>query len=176
MIKKIKNLIFEGAEKRKSLYDIYYKEDNKPKPLVIFAHGFKGYKDWGSFDLLAEKFAENDFNFLKFNFSHNGGTVENPIDFPDLEAFGNNNFSKELFDLEVIIDLAINSSDLNIDKDNIWLLGHSRGGGISIIKTLENRYIRGIITLGSISEFEKRFANIEALKVWANPICRLKVL
>ena len=26
--------------------------------------------------------------------------VKNPIDFPDLEAFGNNNFSHELNDLE----------------------------------------------------------------------------
>ena len=37
--------------------------------------------------------------FVKFNFSHNGTTLESPSDFKDLESFGNNNFSKELYDL-----------------------------------------------------------------------------
>ena len=43
--------------------------------------------------------ARNGFAFVKFNFSHNGGTIENPIDFPDLKAFGNNTYGKEVADL-----------------------------------------------------------------------------
>ena len=55
---------------------------------------------------MAKEFAKDGFCFIKFNFSHNGGTVEQPIDFPDLEAFGNNNYTKELDDLESVIRLG----------------------------------------------------------------------
>jgi len=60
---------------------------------------------------MAESFANAGFFFIKFNFSHNGGTVKQPIDFPDLEAFGNNNYTKELDDLETVIDWIYSNSD-----------------------------------------------------------------
>ena len=88
-----KNLILTSTDKKPILLDIYYTGKKKEKPVVIFCHGYKGFKDWGAWHLVAEAFAETGFCFVKFNFSHNGGTVENPIDFPDLEAFANNNFS-----------------------------------------------------------------------------------
>lgn len=76
---------------------------------------------------MAEAFASAGYFFIKFNFSHNGGTVEQPIDFPDLEAFGNNNYTKELDDLEAVIDWIYKSSEFenNLDKTNINLIGHS---------------------------------------------------
>ena len=93
---------------------------------------------------MAEKFAEAGFFFVKFNFSHNGTTVEDPHNFADLEAFGNNNYSKELSDLGVVIDYF--SEYDTIDEHKIILIGHSRGGGISIIKTYEDERINGLIT------------------------------
>ena len=62
--------------------DLFYKQNNTKKPLVIFCHGYKGFKDWGAWNLVAETFAKSECFFVKFNFSHNGGTAENPIDFP----------------------------------------------------------------------------------------------
>ena len=37
--------------------------------------------------------------------------MEDPIDFPDLEAFGNNNFSKEVDDLGSVIDWVCNNNE-----------------------------------------------------------------
>ena len=88
-----KNTVIEKAGYKSILLDFFYNSGKKKMPLVIFCHGYKGYKDWGAWDLVAERFAEEGYFFLKFNFSHNGGTVQNPIDFPDLEAFAQNNFS-----------------------------------------------------------------------------------
>ena len=62
--------------------DLTYKKDSKN--LVVFCHGFKGFKDWGCWNLVANLFAENDLKFLKFNFSHNGVTLDNPLKFFDL--------------------------------------------------------------------------------------------
>ena len=90
-----KNIIIPGKHNKPIITDVFYTENNTPKPVVIFCHGYKGFKDWGAWDLMAKAFAEAGFFFVKFNFSHNGGTAEQPIDFPDLEAFGNNNYTKE---------------------------------------------------------------------------------
>ena len=98
-MRKIKNIEIEGEHHRPIMVDLFYKESASPKDIVIFCHGYKGYKDWGAWNLVAETFAKQDFFFLKMNFSHNCGTREQPIDFPDLEAFGQNNFIKELDDL-----------------------------------------------------------------------------
>ena len=70
--------------------DLTYTIDSKN--LVVFCHGFKGFKDWGPFNTMAKSFANENFFFLKFNFSHNGTSVDDPCNFIDLESFGNNNF------------------------------------------------------------------------------------
>ena len=88
-MKILKNIIVEGKHQKPIVTDVFYQENLNPKKVVIFCHGYKGFKDWGAWNLMAETFANAGFFFIKFNFSHNGGTVEQPIDFPDLEAFGN---------------------------------------------------------------------------------------
>jgi pimeloyl-ACP methyl ester carboxylesterase len=138
-------------------------------PVIIFCHGYKGYKDWGAWNLVAKEFANNNFFFLKFNFSHNGGTVKNPIDFPDLNAFGNNNFTHELNDIERVFSFLNGNPEFfkNIDLANLFLIGHSRGGGICAIKASENKQIKGLITWAGVSNFKIRFnENSEEFDEW----------
>ncbi|SFN21952.1 Acetyl xylan esterase (AXE1) [Chryseobacterium oleae] len=162
LIKEI-NIKLGNPETRDFLADAFYPETDEKLPLVIFVHGYKGYKDWGAWNLMAEKFAEAGLFFVKFNASHNGTTVEDPHNFADLEAFGNNNYSKELSDLGVVIDHFVKYP--NVDDQRIVLIGHSRGGGISIIKTFEDERINGLITLASVDTLE-RFPRNEALENW----------
>ena len=154
-----KNLLLHRKGKKTIVYDVFYKADTKPKPLIIFCHGYKGYKDWGAWDLVAERFAEEGYFFLKFNFSHNGGTVQNPIDFPDLEAFAQNNFSNELDDLEAVINFISSTIDFEneLNSKAISLIAHSRGAGIILIKASENLKIRNVITWAGVSDFKARF-------------------
>lgn len=165
----MKNLILNTPHKRPILYDIFSKGSSKePCPLIIFSHGYKGFKDWGAWNLVAQQFMEEGINFLKFNFSHNGGTIENPIDFPDLEAFAKNTYSLELEDLQRIIDLVISE---NFQKDfpisQLVLMGHSRGGGVSLIKASEDLRINKVVTWASVSDFRPRFMeNTLAFEEW----------
>ena len=154
-----KNTVIEKAGYKSILLDFFYNSGKKKMPLVIFCHGYKGYKDWGCWNLVAKEFASNNFFFIKFNFSHNGGTVNNPIDFPDLNAFGNNNFTHELNDIERVISFVTANKDLseNVDLNNIFLIGHSRGAGICAIKASENKRIKGLITWAGVSDFKIRF-------------------
>ena len=134
------------------------KKTAQPKPIVIFCHGFKGFKDWGHFNYLGERFAEENCVFVKFNFSHNGTTVEDPLNFGDLEAFGQNNFTKELFDLQAVVDSLTSNEELKseIDISRMGLLGHSRGGAISIIYASEDKRITKLATWAAVSDIVNR--------------------
>lgn len=154
-----KNNILRATDKKPILFDSYYERSGHPKPVALFCHGYKGFKDWGAWNLVAEAFAEAGFFFLKFNFSHNGGTVQQPEDFPDLEAFAQNNFSKELEDLDRMLVHILNDKKFRnlIDPQNVSLIGHSRGGGIVLIKAEEDPRIRKVVTWASVSDFKMRF-------------------
>ena len=162
MIQKIKNLIVHGAGTKPMSTDIFFEENSIPKPVVIYAHGFNGFKDWGHFDIIAERFAVAGFVFVKFNFSHNGTTPEQPEAFADLEAFGNNNYTKQLEDLGHIIDWVCSQYNLyknEIATEQISLIGHSMGGGISIIKTAEDNRIKKLVTWAAISQCKTPWGN-----------------
>ncbi len=167
-MKIIKNHIIDGRHQKPILIDCFFNENDKPKPIVIFAHGYKGFKDWGCWNLVAKQFAENNFFFTKFNFSHNGGTIEQPIDFPDLEAFAENNYTKELDDLQSVIEFILSTDvfKLELDTNNITLIGHSRGGGIVTIKASEDSRVTKLITWASVCDFGKRTATIDDLEEW----------
>jgi uncharacterized protein len=148
-----KEFIIDGSLERPITMDVTLPlEYSDISPVIIFSHGFKGFKDWGHFNLLANKFAEQNFIFIKFNFSYNGTTPENLTDFADLEAFGNNNFSRELDDLNLVINWAEKTYN-----SNLTLIGHSRGGGISLLKTKEDPRIKKVVSWASPASFENRY-------------------
>jgi len=163
-----KNIILERIDKKPILIDTFYTEALIDQPIVIFCHGYKGFKDWGAWNLMAEGISNAGFCFIKFNFSHNGGTMENPIDFPDLEAFGNNNYTKELEDLNDVIYWLKTKFENNkhINTNQITLIGHSRGGGIAILKASEDIRITKLITLASVSDFGSRSTLTDELETW----------
>lgn len=154
-----KNILLPRKDKKTIAYDIFYKADNIPKPVVIFCHGYKGYKDWGAWNLVAEHFAKEGYFFLKFNFSHNGGTPNNPIDFPDLESFAQNNFSKELDDLEDMLNFISTTDNFGneLNQNLISLIAHSRSAGIILIKASEEPRVKNVITWAGVSDFKARF-------------------
>jgi dienelactone hydrolase len=157
---KIINEKIQQQNGRNSLTDIRFTDDHKLKPIIIFCHGFKGFKNWGHFDLIADTFANAGFVFVKFNFSMNGTTEENPTDFADLEAFGNNNFETELNDLGTVIDFIEQHADQYYgNATEIYLIGHSRGGGIAILKTAEDKCIKKLATWASVKDVADFFIN-----------------
>lgn len=162
------DFIIDGKHQKPILIDASYLSDKVNLPVIIFCHGYKGFKDWGAWNLMANAFAEAGFCFIKFNFSHNGGTIEQPIDFPDLEAFGNNNYTKELDDLESVINWVLENDKIKSvsNIENTSLLGHSRAGGIVSIKAEEDPRIKKIISLAGVSSFGKRTSTTGDLEQW----------
>lgn len=162
-----KEFTLNSYANRPFLMDISFKSNEQKKPIILFVHGFKGFKDWGFFNLMSQWFTEHGFFFIKFNFSHNGTTTNAPLDFADLEAFGNNNFSKELLDLDTLLDHVFSKENASLyqqaDTNNITLLGHSKGGATAIIKAYEDRRITRLVTLAAVLDIKSRYAEKEII-------------
>lgn len=167
-MKSIKNKQINGANNRPILMDIYLPEATAAVPVVVFAHGFKGFKDWGCWHLIAEAFVKEGFAFIKFNFSHNGTTPENLEDFADLEAFGHNTYSKEWWDLDYVLDWVktVEGTDYCFDTNQLTLIGHSRGGGMAIAKAAHDNSIKNLVTWASVPSLAWLWADEKVKKQW----------
>lgn len=163
----MKNRIYQGANERDSLYDINMPTNWNGK-LIIFIHGYMGFKDWGCWNLVSSFFALHNYAFLKYNVSHNGCTIDSPIDFDDLDAFSINTYKNELEDFDSIINLAKNQLS---EISDIFIIGHSRGGGIALLQS-NNPEVAKICSWAGISSISMRFPKGEALEKWKNEIIR----
>jgi dienelactone hydrolase len=106
-------------------------------------------------DRIAEAFADAGFAFVKFNFSHSGATVALPEEFADPEAYGLNSYTKELHDLETVLNWVSNPANsfaTDFDATRIGLVGHSRGGGIALLKAGEDSRVKAVTTWASVAE------------------------
>ena len=138
----------EGAAGKTIFGDYTYDDQLTVLGTIIFVHGFKGFKDWGAHNKTAEFFASGGYRYLKFNFSHSGVTAENPNDVTDMDAFASNTVSKELYDLDQVVNYAMTHSE-----SPLMLIGHSRGGGLAILKAGKDNRVAKLITWSSISDF-----------------------
>lgn len=138
-----------GSNGKAIIGDLTYDAKNTKAPLVIFVHGFKGFKDWGAHNLVARYFAQNGYRYLKFNLSHSGVSPEKPNDVSDLEVFASNTVSKEMVDVDLVIDYALQ----NLNVKELYLIGHSRGGGLSILQAASNPHVKALMTWSSIADF-----------------------
>lgn len=160
-----KNKLYVGAEGRSSVFDCTISSDDRA--VVVFVHGYKGFKDWGAWNSMGEVLRSNGIGFVSMNLSHNGGTPENPIDFPDLDAFGKNCYSYELQDIDIIITEVKRLIEVELEANiPIVLMGHSRGGGVAVLAASKDSRISKLITLAAISDIGMRFPDGEELRLW----------
>lgn len=125
-------------------------------PTVIVCHGFKAFKDWGPFPAIGRALAESGFVSIVFNFSHNGIGREFKK-FSEPKRFSVNTISLELADVEAILN-AISINELEcpvLDSSRIGIIGHSRGGGIAIIKASEDERIKAVAGWSTVAYFNR---------------------
>ena len=148
MIKK-EQFILSGSGDKTISGDVTCEENHTNQPNILFVHGFKGFKDWGAHNLVADFFAENGYRYFKFNLSHNGVSAALPNDVTDLDAFASNTTSKELKDLDTMINYVKHT----YPSSPLYLIGHSKGGGLVVIKGAGDERISKIVTWSAIADF-----------------------
>lgn len=164
---KLSNRTYTGSMGRQSLIDVEIPE-NFSGELVVFVHGFMGFKDWGAWNLVQQFFLDKNYGFCKFNLTHNGGTIENGIDFPDEAAFGNNCYSFEVGDIGYALNWLMTEV---LELKKIRLIGHSRGGGGVILagqKFAHSYPISSVHTWAAIADIGMRFPSGVELDKWRN--------
>jgi uncharacterized protein len=157
------NAVYTGAEGVQNTYDMTL-PNNYNGTVLLFMHGFMGFKDWGCWKLFMDHFVNLGFGFCRFNVSHNGTTIEHPNDFVATEAFGKDSYFMELTDLKIMIELVRSKIGL---QDKLILIGHSRGGGVVLLGSNDDR-VSAVVSLAGISSIEKRFPSGEGLEGWRN--------
>ncbi|MFT7617856.1 MAG: dienelactone hydrolase [Planctomycetota bacterium] len=137
-------------------WDLVLPQSSSSKPgVVVIVHGFKGFKDWGFFPELAKRIAANGMAALSINTSHNGVGLDNDQDeFTRLDVFADNQTSFEVSDIETMIAAIQNDSlydGVALDKSNIALLGHSRGGAAVLLAAARQEDMKAVVTWASVN-------------------------
>lgn len=137
-------------------------------PVIIFLHGFKGFKDWGTFPDACEDIARSGFGVLAMNFSLNG-IGENKTEFDRLDLFERETLSQDLSDIEYIIRALqkgeIQDTHTSLNTDEIGIVGHSRGGHTAIVASTEFESIRCLVTWSAVANYIGRWTE-EKIKAW----------
>lgn len=140
--------------------DLSQAEQQSPKALMICVHGVKGFKDWGFWNPFAQVAAEAGFCVLKFNFALNGMSETDMENFPLLDNFARNTLSRELEDLTDVLDY-VGTSDLKALP--IYLVAHSRGGGIATLTTAKDPRIQKLVTWNAVGDYQARLTEAQVL-------------
>ena len=156
--------------KRPISADVTWEDDFENMPIVVFCHGYKGFKDWGCWNLMAREFASRGLIFFKFNFSMNGVTADDLSEITDIESFSQNKYSFELEDITAILDHVNSCSFLESigrRKDRIILVGHSRGGAMALLSARDER-VSKVISLAAPDDLSERMPDLPELSNWKN--------
>lgn len=131
-------------------YALYGSELPAGSPGIVYAHGLKGFKDWGFVPYCGDFFARKGFRFLAFDFSHNGVSEGQPGEISDLDAFEANTYSLEISELHQV--LAWMKAQYAAP---LGLVGHSRGGGMALLAAAHQAPADALATWAAISTVER---------------------
>ncbi len=104
-----------------------------PHPSVIVLHGFPGYED--NYDL-AHSLRRCGMNVLRFHYRGSWGVK------------GTFSFLHCIEDVKEVIDFMTKNETIqkyNIDKDNIFMVGHSMGGFLTLTNCIDERIKASVV-------------------------------
>lgn len=113
--------------------------------VVLVAHGFKGYKDYGMFPWLSIQLSSEGFEVHRFNFAHSGmGALDGPFEREDL--FEQSTWNRQVEDLQILVDT------FSIPDRPLFICGHSRGGVSTLLSVGRGVVeVNGVMTLATPS-------------------------
>lgn len=133
--------------------DVRIPEGPPPRAAVVLVHGFKGFRTWGFFPWMAERLVEAGFASVVADFSLNG-VGSTPGEFTELEAFARNTYTRELEELDQLLEALGGGGVLPVPPERIGLVGHSRGGGDAILAASRGG-VDALVTWAAVSTFER---------------------
>jgi len=151
-------------------YDLYVPAGNQQArfPVVLFLHGFKGFKDWGPFPDACYELSRAGFGVVALNFSMNG-VGESLTEFDELDLFARETLSQDLDDVGSVIQAlkreVIATDRAELITDTVGLLGHSRGGQTAVAAAAEYSEISCLVTWSAVADYNARWSG-EMIEDW----------
>ncbi|MCP4724651.1 MAG: prolyl oligopeptidase family serine peptidase [bacterium] len=157
--------ILEMNPYRKIYGDLRIPENPSRQPLIVFCHGFKGFKDWGGWHYALDRFCMADNFVISVNFSHNG-TGADLMNFTELDMFAENTIGKEIEDLKFLLGEIENNPIFSSNKwePRIGIIGHSRGGGTVILASSGDDRINAVVTWAGMASWDRYLEQKESWK------------
>lgn len=150
---------------------------------LIYVHGFKGFKDWGFVPYISEYFESRKIFVITFNFSLNG-IGKDLLEITETNKFALNTFSREIYELNYILEKYSEGFFNNSTKKRLVILGHSRGGAIASFCG-KNAIVNKIVLWASIAKLDRytdrqkeiwrKDGFVEVLNTRTNQVMRLNV-
>lgn len=160
----------ESSEGLPIRYDLYVPAGNQQArfPVILFLHGFKGFKDWGPFPDACYEMSRAGFCVIPINLSLNG-VGESLTEFDELDLFARETLSQDLDDVGSVIE-ALKREEITTDRaglmtDTIGLMGHSRGGQTAVAAAAEYPEIGCLVTWSAVADYNARWSD-EMKKDW----------
>ena len=126
-------------------------------PVVVGLHGFKGFRRWGFWPAIASSMNAAGFAFVGFDMSHNG-VGAGGLEFDEPALFEANTWVREEEDLGRVL-AALRGGALpeapRLDASRLALLGHSRGGGLAVVRAAADAAIRATVALAPIATVQR---------------------
>lgn len=117
-------------------------DESSGSPLLLILHGFKGFRNYSFLPWIAQYAASRGLISVRICFSRNGmnGTAWSV---QDLDSFAKNTISHEVDDVHDVIR-SLREDDAHSELRSRWngqlfIIGHSRGGGVAQIVSRELR-------------------------------------
>lgn len=149
-----KDFVLTASDNEKINVTTFGSENVNTEPCLIIVHGFRGFKDWGFYPYVAKYLALLGYFVITFNFSLNG-VDDNPFELTDPERFARNTYSREVSELKQVIDAYKNGFFGSSGKNKIGLLGHSRGGAVSVLTAAGRSDINAVAEWAGISKVDR---------------------
>ncbi len=136
--------------------DVRYRPGYHPEAVMVVSHGFMAFKDWGFFPHLSREFARRGYVTVSFNFSWNGVAGQGRR-ITEFDKFSRNTISRELDDLGMVLRAVREKTILpsGYEVAPIVLFGHSRGGGISVLRAAMETDIAALVTWSAVATFDR---------------------
>ena len=135
------------------IYGNTHEPTQKAQACVVLLHGFKGYKDYGFFPLLAHDLCELGLVVHRFNFSTSGMT-DDVSTFARADLFELDTWSRQVDDVRRVVR-AIQSSEIPGNGLPLYLVGHSRGGATAILSAGLHCNELGLAGLATINAVDR---------------------
>ena len=133
--------------------DVHVPAGRGPHPVVVGVHGFKGFRRWGFWPYIAAGLAERGIACVRYDASHNG-VGAGGLDFDEPHLFERNTWGREEHDLDAVLR-AVRRAALpgleDVDAARLGLIGHSRGGGLVVVRTAADPAVRAAVVLAPVA-------------------------